>query len=96
MNCDCSTAGCCGAVTEEVILWIGANYCSMQVYPDLMSYSGGVYVTNSLVSNGGHDVEIVGIGEMDDDDSLKNSEMYVTSHYWIVKNFWGRRRILQN
>ena len=69
----------------------GPLYFSMQVYADLSSYSGGVYVAKTTKRSGGHAVEVVGFGEMDKDDPERIEGKFETTHYWIIANSWGMR-----
>ena len=72
---------------QEAITTNGPIYFSMQVAPDFMNYSGGVFRTVSGGSVGGHAVKAIGWGV----DTDSTSSEYAESHYWIVANSWGPR-----
>ncbi len=65
---------------KDAIINDGPIATYMIVYQDFNGYSGGVYMQNSDVVDGGHMVLVVG---WKDDPSIS------TGGYWIIKNSWG-------
>ena len=78
------------SVIQEEIFNNGPVYFSMNVYSDLKTYEGGIYVkAKGAKKSGGHAVKCVGWGE--DKEAVEAGKPYKESHYWLIANSWGPR-----
>jgi len=66
------------APLKAAIAQYGAVYISMDVYTNFMSYISGVYAAKVGRRRGGHAMQAIGWGALEDG-----------TKYWIIENSWG-------